>query len=160
MENDQLKLFSCTLLVFASISSPIRNQCRSAPAPLSLCLIGDSDIIHDARLCPFEINVLRKFFLSAKWIEWTKSKWWLDEYKSHCNWLGVTCDEEEKTRELRLQNNALSATLNPNISLLSLLEVLDLSDNDIKVHTASLPLYARCLLHFYLIILSARQSPF
>ena len=103
------------------------------PSPLSLCHLNGFDLIEDARLCPLERNVLRAVFLSAKGREWTESKQWLHEYSGHCNWYGVTCNEENKTVKLELHSNALSGTLSPDISQLDLLEILDLGDNDIKV---------------------------
>jgi hypothetical protein len=72
--------------------------------------MSNSDIVHNARMCPLERNVLREFYISSKGMEWTKSNLWLDQYTSHCYWRGVTCNEEDKTTELKLENNALSGT--------------------------------------------------
>mmetsp|Transcript_31713 Transcript_31713/g.57413 ORF Transcript_31713/g.57413 Transcript_31713/m.57413 type:complete len:362 (+) Transcript_31713:2278-3363(+) len=105
---------------------------RSDPAPLTLCLMPEFDLIHDTRFCPPERNILREIYVSANGQEWTKSGLWLDEYESHCNWYGVECNKKHNTVKLELYSNGLSGTLNPNISNLGLLEVLDLSDNDIK----------------------------
>lgn len=83
-------------------------------------------------MCPPERNALRKFYHSAKGGEWTESTSWLDQVTSHCEWYGVTCEEGNTTR-LELRNNGLSGKLSEEIGVLTSLEVLDLSDNDIKV---------------------------
>ena len=106
---------------------------RSDPAPLTLCFWPEFDLIRDTRFCPPERNTLREIYVSAKGREWTNSGRWLDEYESHCTWYGVKCNKKQNTINLELHSNGLSGTLNPNISSLGLLEVLDLSDNDIKV---------------------------
>jgi len=109
------------------------NGDLSDPAPLTLCLMSNFDLIDDARLCPPERNVLRDIYMSAKGREWTKSSLWLHEYEIHCIWHGVECNEEEHTVKLELYSNGLSGTLHPTVSNLTSLEVLDLSDNEIKV---------------------------
>ena len=106
---------------------------RSDPAPLTLCLMPEFDLFRDTRFCPPERNILREIYVSANGQEWTKSGLWLDEYESHCKWYGVECNKKQNAVKLELHSNGLSGTLNPNISSLGLLEVLDLSDNDIKV---------------------------
>jgi len=55
-------------------------------------------------------------------------------YESICSWYGVKCDENNTHAvELNLTNNGLSGRLSESIGRLSSLEILDLSDNDIKV---------------------------
>eukprot|EP00984_Skeletonema_dohrnii_P001051 scaffold329_cov92-Skeletonema_dohrnii-CCMP3373.AAC.2 len=105
-------------------------------APLSLCTlrsVKEFDLADDVTLCPDERNSLSKFYDSAKGAEWTDRTNWLDEYASHCNWTGVTCDDDkEHVKELHLANNGLSGRLSERIGNLTSIEVLDLSDNDIK----------------------------
>ena len=104
-------------------------------APLSLCTLSrakSSDLIDDTRFCPVERTILGNFFDSAKGAEWTDGTNWKHEYLSHCNWNGVKC-VNNKVTELNLANNGLSGRLSPSIGGLTFLEVLDLSDNVIKV---------------------------
>ena len=109
---------------------------RVAPAPLDLCYVRGFDLWSDTTVCPPERNILNDFYLSAKGKEWTEglegSDKWTGTQNNHCDWFGVTCNDLVVT-ELNLMNNGLSGKLNSRISELSSLEVLDLSDNDIKV---------------------------
>ena len=106
----------------------------SNPAPLELCFHPQFDIKNDTSLCPIERNALRDFYYSTKGGEWTDNEHWLDQYGNPCKmpWFGVSCTNDVVT-ELNLANNGLSGKLSPPIASLSSLEVLDLSDNDIKV---------------------------
>ncbi len=109
----------------------------SKTAPLSLCTwryVEVFDLVKDTTLCPIERNVLSDFYYSAKGGEWTNSTNWVDEYASYCNWKGVTCDDSTNhVIRLNLTNNGLSGRLGESIGNLTSIEVLDLSDNDIKV---------------------------
>jgi Leucine-rich repeat (LRR) protein len=109
----------------------------SKPAPLSLCLqreVKECDLADDTTLCPPERNALSDFYDSAKGAEWTDRSLWLDEYKSYCDWKGVTCDDDKKhVTKLQLSNNGLSGRLSESIGKLTFMKELDLSDNDIKV---------------------------
>eukprot|EP00581_Thalassiosira_minuscula_P009259 CAMPEP_0183708732 /NCGR_PEP_ID=MMETSP0737-20130205/4938_1 /TAXON_ID=385413 /ORGANISM="Thalassiosira miniscula, Strain CCMP1093" /LENGTH=1678 /DNA_ID=CAMNT_0025936651 /DNA_START=186 /DNA_END=5222 /DNA_ORIENTATION=- len=102
------------------------------PAPLMLCFLPTFDFADDEESCPSERNALKDFFNSAKGLDWTNKKMWLDPYASHCSWHGVDCSSSNATTTLNLTNNGLSGTLSKNIAGLASLEVLDLSDNDIK----------------------------
>ena len=107
----------------------------SEAAPLSLCLLRNVevfDLAYDTTLCPIERNALSDFYDTAKGGEWTDRTNWKDEYESCCNWHGVEC-ENDRVTELDLRNNGLSGRLSESIGKLTALEVLDLSDNDIKV---------------------------
>ena len=77
---------------------------------------------------------MRDFYYSTKGGEWTDSTNWTDPYMSHCFWRGISCVESIVT-ELDLANNGLSGKLTAKIANLSSLEILELSDNDIKVST-------------------------
>eukprot|EP00984_Skeletonema_dohrnii_P010979 scaffold4339_cov100-Skeletonema_dohrnii-CCMP3373.AAC.4 len=106
-------------------------------APLSLCMLRSVeafDLANDTSFCPIERNALIDFYDSAKGAEWTDGSLWLDEYASCCNWTGVTCEKNRVTK-LNLSNNGLSGRLSKSIGILTSIEVLDLSDNDIKVMT-------------------------
>ncbi len=111
----------------------------SKPAPLSLCTllhVEKFDLVNDKTLCPIERNALSDFYYSAKGAEWTESTYWLDEYVSYCDRHGVTCHKgkgKNLVTKLELPNNGLSGRLNISIVHLASIEVLDLSDNDIKV---------------------------
>ena len=109
----------------------------SKSAPLSLCLlrnVEDFDLVKDTTLCPLERNVLSVFYDSAKGAEWTDRTNWKDEYASYCDWKGVTCNNNtNQVTKLSLSNNGLSGSLSERIGNLTSVEVLDLSDNDIKV---------------------------
>ena len=111
----------------------------SNPAPLELCSSQQFDLSSDTILCPVQRNALRDFYYSTKGGEWTDSTNWTDPYISHCFWRGVSCTNDVVT-ELDLANNGLSGKLTLRQvnctdcrKTLSSLEVLDLSDNDIKV---------------------------
>ncbi len=109
----------------------------SETAPLSLCMlrsVRDFDLANDRTLCPLERNALSDFYDLAKGAEWTDRTNWKDEYASYCNWTGVTCDNNTNhVTKLNLRNNGLSGRLSERIGNLTSIEVLDLSDNDIKV---------------------------
>jgi Leucine-rich repeat (LRR) protein len=109
----------------------------STTAPLSLCLervVKEFDLEHDTTLCPIERNALSGFYDSAKGPEWTDGSLWLDEYASCCDWKGVTCDDDKShVTKLQLSNNGLSGRLSESIGNLTFIDVLDLSDNDMKV---------------------------
>jgi Leucine-rich repeat (LRR) protein len=109
----------------------------SASAPLSLCTllsVEEFDLADDVTLCPPERNALSDFYDSAKGAEWTDRSNWTHEYASYCDWKGVTCDNDMKhVKNLSLSNNGLSGRLSESIGNLTFIEVLDLSDNDIKV---------------------------
>ena len=93
------------------------------------------DLRYDENLCPIERNALRDFYYSSKGEEWTDSTNWLDEYGNPCTmpWHGVISCKDGIVTELNLANNGLSGKLTAHIASLSSLEILDLSDNDIKV---------------------------
>ena len=107
------------------------------PVPLSLCILRSVevfDLANDTTLCPLERNALSDFYDSAKGEEWTYRTNWKDEYVSLCNWYGVTCDiNTNQVTKLELRNNGLSGRLSESIGNLTSMEVLDLSDNDMKV---------------------------
>ncbi len=112
------------------------NHLSALIAPLSLCILqGDEhfDLANDTRLCPIERNALSDIYDAAKGAEWTDRTNWQDEYISHCNWKGVTCEVVDRVKKLELRNNGLSGRLSASIGNLRSIEVLDLSDNDIKV---------------------------
>ena len=106
---------------------------RSSPAPLGLCFTPNFDQKDNETMCPKERNSLKSFYDASKGQDWTVSANWTDPYISHCYWYGVMCSNTNHTIKLELQRNGLSGTLSKHIDGLSLLEVLDLSNNDIKV---------------------------
>ena len=115
-----------------------RNHFHSSTtAPLSLCLeslVREFDLIENVTFCPLERYALVDFYDAAKGAEWTDRSNWIDEYVNHCDWRGVTCDNiTNHVTKLSLRNNGLSGKLSESIGNLSSIEVLDLSDNDMKV---------------------------
>ncbi len=119
----------------------------SETAPLRLCTLSSVkafDLESDTTLCPMERNVLSDFYYSAKGGEWTDSTNWVDEYTSYCEWKGVTC-ENDRVTILNLKNNGLSGRLSERIGDLTAIEVLDLSDNDIKVIIIMIWICAGCI---------------
>jgi len=110
------------------------------PAPLELCFHPNFfDLQNDKSFCPIERNALKNFYDSSKGGEWTESTYWVDPYISHCQWYGIKCNEgTNSTISIELPTNGLSGTLSKSISNLTLLEILDLSDNDIKVSQLAL----------------------
>jgi hypothetical protein len=113
------------------------------PAPLELCFHPNSfDLQNDTSKCPIERNALKDFYDSSKGGEWTESTYWVDPYMNHCQWYGIECKEgTNNTISIELPTNGLSGTLSKSISNLTLLEVLDLSDNDLKVSVCVALLY-------------------
>jgi len=114
--------------------NPFQNSSESAP--FSLCTLSnvkEFDLANDTALCPLERNILSIFYDSAKGAEWTDRSNWKDEYESCCNWKGVTCGKTNQVIKLNLRNNGLSGRLSKIIGNLTSMEVLDLSDNDMKV---------------------------
>lgn len=108
------------------------NSKLSNPSPLLLCFMPNFDVMNDPIMCPLDRSALNEFYHAAKGQEWTNSDLWLDNYEGHCSWYGVECNGSNKTVELKLASNGLSGTLTEKISNLSMIEVLDLSDNRIK----------------------------
>ncbi|EJK53387.1 hypothetical protein THAOC_27192 [Thalassiosira oceanica] len=97
-------------------------------------------------MCPVERSALKRIYDAAKGREWTEDTKvdsdgiavaWLDEYKSHCKWLGVSCDTSGHVIGLNLMNNALSGKLSESIGKLAFLEVLDVRDNNLKGYIPS-----------------------
>ncbi len=135
---------------------------RSTAAPLSLCTLSnvkEFDLANDQELCPIERNALSEFYYSSKGAEWTNDNNWVDEYASHCDWDGVTCDDFMRVEELNLANNGLSGRLSESIGKLTSINVLDLSDNDIKVISI---LSVQCIsisYHFDVNFLRSHLSP-
>ena len=91
------------------------------------------DLGKNSSMCPPEQNALKSNFDGAKGNKWTRLKHWNNLYMSHCSLYGVTCNEAGFTTKLNLHSNGLSGTLSESIANLTSIEVLDLSDNDIKV---------------------------
>ena len=110
---------------------------NSSFAPLSLCLereVKVFDLANDTTLCPIERNALSDIYDSAKGAEWKDGTNWQHEYASYCDWKGVTCDNNTNhVTKLNLRHNDLSGRLSESIGNLTSIEMLDLSDNDIKV---------------------------
>jgi hypothetical protein len=121
------------------------NSSATAPAsaPLSLCMLNsvkEFDLENETTLCPPERNALSSFYELAKGAEWTdqgsetNGTKWVHEYASYCDWKGVTCDDDRNhVTQLQLSNNGLSGKLSNSVGELKFIEVLDLSDNDMKV---------------------------
>lgn len=103
------------------------------PAPLKLCFVSGFDLVNNTRFCPPERNALKEFYDSAKGSEWTVTTNWTNPLNEHCDWYGVNCNDANKTVKLTLGSNGLSGTLTSNIAKLRFLEVLDLTNNNIKV---------------------------
>ena len=117
---------------------------------MELCFFPAFDLKDNVHYCPVERNALKMFYDSAKGNEWAKSTDWADPYVSHCSWYGVRCNGSNSTTKLELQNNGLAGTLTPSISNLSLIERLNLADNDIMVCISSCfyhNTHQHCLIH-------------
>ena len=134
----------------------------SETAPLSLCLereVNEFDLTNDTTLCPPERNDLSDFHDSAKGADWTNATNWMDEYIRYCDWKGVTCDDNKsQVTKLNLTNNGLSGRLSESIGNLTSMEVLDLSDNDIKV-ISSAQMHYVYILYFLHRKLSTNNDP-
>ena len=134
----------------------------SETAPLSLCLereVNEFDLTNDTTLCPPERNDLSDFYDSAKGADWTNATNWMDEYIRYCDWKGITCDDNKShVTKLNLTNNGLSGRLSESIGNLTSMEVLDLSDNDIKV-ISSAQMHYVYILYFLHRKLSTNSDP-
>ena len=125
-------MFGYYVLTHSPLGS-LQLSLRSGPAPLELCFHPEFDLQHNVSFCPVERNALKNFYDASKGAEWTVSSNWVEPYTSHCDWYGVLECKNGAVIKLNLTNNGLSGTLSKSIANLSALEVLDLSDNDIKV---------------------------
>ena len=115
------------------LSYSIESIFRTNSAPLDLCLLEGFGSVSDRRLCPPERTSLSGFYTAAKGQEWTKSTNWMSQYESFCLWYGVICSDTNNIVNLMLRSNGLSGTLSKKIGGLKSINVLDLSDNNIKV---------------------------
>jgi len=119
------------------------------PAPLELCFHPNFfDLKNDTSKCPIERNALKEFYDSSKGGEWTESTNWTDSYMNHCYWYGIMCNKGTNTINITLPTNGLSGTLSKSIANLTLLEVLDLSDNDLKVRPVCSACFTLTIYHF------------
>mmetsp|Transcript_3099 Transcript_3099/g.5688 ORF Transcript_3099/g.5688 Transcript_3099/m.5688 type:complete len:2005 (+) Transcript_3099:213-6227(+) len=108
------------------------NEDLFAPAPLDLCNVTKFDLLNHTKWCPTERNILNEFYDFTKGGEWTESTYWNTPYTPHCQWLGVTCNDDGAVIGINLTSNGLSGKLTPRISEFHSLRVLELGDNDIK----------------------------
>lgn len=112
---------------------------NKSKAPLSLCTLANGvkefDLRDDVTFCPIERNALSEFYHLSKGPEWTVATNWVDEYEDNCDWHGITCDDMKHVTKLELANNGLSGRLSESIGKLTYIEVMDLSDNNIKVRS-------------------------
>ncbi len=112
-----------------------RNSSKTVP--LSLCMlrsVKEFDLQNDTALCPLERNALSDIYDSASDGEWRNRTNWQDEYVSYCDWKGVSCDDNtNRVVKLDLRQNGLSGSLSESIGILTSIEVLDLSGNDVQV---------------------------
>ena len=97
-----------------------------------LCFLPKFDLANNTEMCPLERNALKDFYEAAKGQDWANSADWMDPYESVCSWFGVTC-KENRVVELNLIGNGLAGKLSEKVADLKFLEVLDLSDNDMRV---------------------------
>ena len=79
-----------------------------------------------------ELQILTALYQSSSGPNWTVSTSWLDEI-SHCNWFGVTCDDNNRVSKVELSSNNLKGSV-PLRALLRLpyLKVLKIDGNSIN----------------------------
>ena len=70
--------------------------------------------------------------------EWTVKEGWEDHGQNHCEFYGVTCDDNENVVKIILPNNALIGNIPDSIWDLDYLKELDLRDNDVKLDFGTL----------------------
>ena len=123
----------------ASVSPDVIHPLAAVVPPpvFSTSAVTDSNRLMrsdaNATFNEIERNALIAIYDATKGAEWTNTTNWLDEDASYCYWWGVTCDEKSHVTKLVLADNSLWGTLSESIGNLTFIEVLDLSDNDIKV---------------------------
>jgi hypothetical protein len=75
---------------------------------------------------------LTSFYNQMSGTNWTQKNGWMGKAGTECQWFGVTCLNNAHVIKLTLPNNRLIGKISSNISLLSSLEELDLSENHIS----------------------------
>lgn len=81
-----------------------------------------------------EREALTELFYGMEGSQWMHKDGW-GSHTDICEWYGVTCGTDGLVRSLDLRGNNLVGTLSPSIWLLTLMEELDLSENNIKVNS-------------------------
>ena len=81
-----------------------------------------------------EIQILSALYQSSSGNQWTVSTSWLNDF-SHCDWFGITCNDDGHVIKIELGNNNLKGSV-PLRALLRLpyLKVLKLDGNSIDSH--------------------------
>lgn len=126
---------SCRYFVYSTSTYPAPLLLCSEPFSVqeNLTYTPKFDLANDAAMCPPERNALRSFYEASRGEGWTEKANWMHPYIRHCDWHKVSCSDDGEVTGLNLTGNGLSGTLSKDIADLRYLQILDLSDNDIKV---------------------------
>jgi hypothetical protein len=109
----------------------------SSPSPLGLRnQIDGFNMRRHGWMCPPERNALYEFYITGKGNEWTRDSKWGDEFVLHCDWYGITCNNDWKFdvswySSLDLNDNDLKGMMTEFIELLRHLKHLRLSYNSL-----------------------------
>lgn len=79
-----------------------------------------------------ERQALISIYNQMSGVGWTKKEGWLGKSGTECGWFGVTCSNNAHVAKLDLSNNKLKGRLPSNIGLLSHLDELEFSENNIS----------------------------
>ena len=123
-----------------------------APAPFTLCDLDDLDLRRNQKYCPPDRSALAAFYSSTLGTEWLRNDNWVSGDVHHCFWYGVTCDcgeidcsesndigrDFEKVIALNLTSNGVAGRFPPEFFSIKTLQLLDLTDNDIRGEVPSL----------------------
>jgi len=126
-----------------------RDGCTSIACPAGYRSINDdkdgvfpcrpcSDLEHlnpyiGANTC-FDVkqdDILQELYESTNGASWTNAKTWHNDEIKHCDKQGIECNNKNEVIAIYLENMNLTGTLPETLGFLTLLEVLDVSGNNI-----------------------------
>ena len=99
-------------------------------SPPSVCL--DGQYTPEQKL---DCAALETLYATTNGDSWKVNTGWLDNSftpPSYCSWYGVACNGEGRVHELRLPGNQLNGSINPKLSTLHQLVMLDLVGNQLS----------------------------
>ena len=77
-------------------------------------------------------DALVALYASTNGDSWTNNDYWNSDTVPLCDWYGIYCPDSTNVTEIFLNNNNLDGTIPPEIEYLTNLEVLGLTNNNLK----------------------------